>query len=125
MAPTISVDLQDATAAADARLVERLTNLVNDVYATAEAGLWRSGATRTRTALTAELIGAGEIAVATLDGAIAGMVRVHAVSDATGAVLRTPEPERFAVVFRGVHPAPARPRASKSPPAGRAVVPED
>jgi GNAT superfamily N-acetyltransferase len=84
MAPTISVDLQDATAAADARLVERLTNLVNDVYATAEAGLWRSGATRTSTALTAELIGAGEIAVATLDGAIAGMVRVHAVSDATG-----------------------------------------
>jgi glycosyltransferase involved in cell wall biosynthesis len=50
------------------------------------------------------------------------------------AVLRSPEPDRFAPVFRGVHQAAPPPRASQSsrssqrpesPPPGRAVVPED
>jgi len=40
------------------------------------------------------------------------------------AVLRTPEPERFAAVFRGVHQAPARHQTSNAPSNGT-VVPED
>ena len=43
----------------DARLVDHLTGLINDVYAVAESGLWRDGATRTTASELAELIGAG------------------------------------------------------------------
>ena len=31
----------------DSQLVQQLTGLINDVYAVAERGLWREGATRT------------------------------------------------------------------------------
>jgi GNAT superfamily N-acetyltransferase len=81
MAPTISVHLQTP---ADAAPAQRLTDLINTVYETAEDGLWRSGATRTSAPVMSELIAAGEIAVATLDGELAGAVRVHAVSANTG-----------------------------------------
>ena len=81
MAPTISVHLQPA---ADAALVQRLTDLINAVYETAEDGLWRSGATRTSAPAMSALIAAREIAVAMLDGELAGAVRVHAVSANTG-----------------------------------------
>jgi GNAT superfamily N-acetyltransferase len=76
----IEVSLLEPTAGDDACLVERLTTLVNDVYAEAEAGLWRDGATRTTPAQIAELIGRREIAVATVDGGFAGTVRVWPVS---------------------------------------------
>jgi glycosyltransferase involved in cell wall biosynthesis len=39
------------------------------------------------------------------------------------AVLRAPEPERFAAVFRGVHPPPSRRRPPRAGPSKRAVVP--
>jgi hypothetical protein len=44
-----AVDLLEPQAADDTRLTERLARLVNDVYAVAEAGLWRDGADRTTT----------------------------------------------------------------------------
>jgi hypothetical protein len=44
---TISVGHLEAAAGDDARLVDWLTRLINDVYAVAERGLWRDGATRT------------------------------------------------------------------------------
>lgn len=78
---TTAVELLEPEAADDARLTERLARLVNDVYAVAEAGLWRDGADRTTTAEIAGLVRAGEIAVATRDGEIAGAVRVHDVAD--------------------------------------------
>jgi GNAT superfamily N-acetyltransferase len=81
MASTISVSLQ---LAGDTAPVRRLTDLINDVYAVAEAGLWRNGTTRTTARQLTELIAAGEIAVATLDGDLAGVVRVHPVSRDTG-----------------------------------------
>jgi hypothetical protein len=61
----IAVDLLDGAVSRDARLVERLTGLINGVYATAERGLWRDGATRTTAPELAELIAAHQIAVAT------------------------------------------------------------
>jgi GNAT superfamily N-acetyltransferase len=84
MTAVISVELLDPSAAADAALVERLTALVNDVYAAAEDGLWRSGAARTTAADMASLITAGQIVVARVDGHLSGSVRVQALSDVTG-----------------------------------------
>jgi GNAT superfamily N-acetyltransferase len=66
---------------ADARLADRLAGLVNDVYTDAERGLWRDGFTRTTASEFAELIAAGQIAVAGSNGDIAGSVRIHDVAD--------------------------------------------
>ena len=56
----------------DRDLVERLTDLINDVYATAERGLWRDGSARTTADAVTGLIRGGAIAVATRDGGIVG-----------------------------------------------------
>ena len=84
MSGVISIELLDPSAAADAALVERLAALVNDVYAVAEDGLWRRGAARTTAADMASLVKAGQIVVATVDGRLAGSVRVQALSEVTG-----------------------------------------
>ena len=77
----MTVALLDAADSHDPRLVDELTRLINDVYVTAESGLWQDGATRTTRSELAELIARGEIAVATRDGKIAGVVRIHDVAD--------------------------------------------
>jgi GNAT superfamily N-acetyltransferase len=77
----IGVRLLRAADSRDARLVHHVASLVNDVYATAESGLWRDGAPRTTAAELAELIRAEQIAVATRHGQIAGSVRLHDVAD--------------------------------------------
>jgi GNAT superfamily N-acetyltransferase len=84
MSAAISIELLEPEAAADSGLVERLTALVNDVYRTAEDGLWRDSAVRTTLAEMAALIEAGEIAAATVDGRLAGSVRVQALSEVAG-----------------------------------------
>jgi GNAT superfamily N-acetyltransferase len=68
---------------ADPRLADELSRLVNDVYLTAETGLWRGGATRTTPSEMAQLIEAREIAVATRGDRMAGSVRIHDVADDT------------------------------------------
>jgi GNAT superfamily N-acetyltransferase len=70
----------EPAAATDRDLVERLARLINDVYVVAESGMWRDDATRTTPDEVAGLIEAGEIVVATDDGAITGSVRLHDVS---------------------------------------------
>ena len=77
---TIAVRLLEARDSHDAQLVDHLTSLINDVYTTAESGLWRDGAPRTTAAEIAELIRTGQIVVATRDGQVAGSVRVHDVA---------------------------------------------
>jgi GNAT superfamily N-acetyltransferase len=77
----IAIRLLEAADSHDERLVHHLTSLINEVYATAESGLWRDGATRTTASELAELIRAQQIAVATRQGQIAGSVRVHDVAD--------------------------------------------
>ena len=76
----IEVALLQAADSEDPPLVDRLTRLINDVYATAESGLWQEGTTRTTASELAELIARGEIAVATRDQRIAGIVHVHDVA---------------------------------------------
>jgi GNAT superfamily N-acetyltransferase len=61
-------------------LVRQLADLINHVYAVAEAGLWVDGATRTTPAELAELITAGEIAVARRGDAIAGSIRIRDIA---------------------------------------------
>lgn len=81
------VEMLAATAPADPGLVAEVADLVNRVYAEAEAGLWGDGAARTTPEEMAGLIAAGEIAVARDDaagGRIVGTVRIHQVGDATG-----------------------------------------
>jgi GNAT superfamily N-acetyltransferase len=73
----LSVELLEPGADEDTELVDQLTALINEVYATAESGLWRDGAMRTTAAELAELIRAEEIAVATRRGRIVGSVRVR------------------------------------------------
>jgi GNAT superfamily N-acetyltransferase len=68
---------------ADAGLADRLAALVNEVYAVAEAGLWNGGQ-RTSPAQIAELIRAGEIALATVEGELAGCIRVRDLDDEHG-----------------------------------------
>ena len=91
---TVEVRRLEPAAADDAGLVDHLTRLVNDVYATAERGLWRDGWTRTTTSELAELIGGGEIAVARRHGEIVGSVRIHDVAADTsefGMLVAAPE----------------------------------
>ncbi len=84
MSTNIAVELLDRAASQDAGLVEQLTALINDVYDTAESGLWRDGATRTTAPELAQLIAVGQIAVATApDGHIVGSVHVHRASTNT------------------------------------------
>jgi GNAT superfamily N-acetyltransferase len=78
-----AVELLDAAAGCDAALVDRLAELINRVYATAERGLWRDGMYRTTRPELANYIADGEIAVATRDGQIAGTIRVHDISEDT------------------------------------------
>jgi GNAT superfamily N-acetyltransferase len=70
-------------AARDLATIARLTDLINTVYADAERGLWAAGATRTTTAEITGLVGAGEFAVARLDGEIAACVRIHRLDETT------------------------------------------
>jgi GNAT superfamily N-acetyltransferase len=82
--PPIEVRLLPATASADAATIERVTDLINDVYAVAEDGLWLDGFTRTTVDEVAELTRAGQIAVARLRGRIVGCVRVQRLDEGKG-----------------------------------------
>ena len=78
-----AIRLLEPEAADDSEVVGRLARLINDVYAVAERGMWRDDATRTTPDEIAELVRAGEIVVATREGAIVGSVRLHDVAGDT------------------------------------------
>ncbi len=81
----VSIAMAPTEAADDIALVAELTDLVNRVYDVAEEGLWREGASRTTTSELADLIAAGQIAVARdEDGRIVGAVRIRQLADGTG-----------------------------------------
>ncbi len=72
------------TAGADVTLMERISELTNEAYAVAEAGLWMDGATRTSVGEIVELTRAGQIAVARVDRQVVGSVRVQRLDERTG-----------------------------------------
>jgi GNAT superfamily N-acetyltransferase len=78
------IELLPAADADDQGLVGEIADLVNRVYAVAEAGLWVDGAARTTSAELAEMIAAGQIAAARADGRIVGSVRVQRLDDRVG-----------------------------------------
>jgi GNAT superfamily N-acetyltransferase len=80
----LEVRLLPAAASDDAALIKRITDLINDVYAVAEDGLWVDGATRTTVGEVAELSRAGQIAVVRLRGRVVGCIRVQRLDEATG-----------------------------------------
>jgi GNAT superfamily N-acetyltransferase len=80
----IAVELLPAAAATDRDLVARLVTLINVVYEAAEDGVWLDGGQRTTTAELAERVGAGEIAVARVDGEAVGTIRLREVAPGTG-----------------------------------------
>jgi GNAT superfamily N-acetyltransferase len=80
----IGIRLLPTAAGDDANVTLRIARLINEVYAVAEDGLWIDGATRTTAAEVAELIRAGEIAVARLRGRIVGCVRIQRLDEQTG-----------------------------------------
>ena len=82
--PSLEIQLLASAAASGSGLVSEITDLVNRVYLTAEAGLWGETATRTSTREMTELIAAGQIAVARLDGPIVGGVRIQQLDAGTG-----------------------------------------
>ena len=92
----LAVGLLDESAARDDGLCQRLADLINDVYAVAERGLWQNGAGRTTPTEIRDLVAAGEIAVATAsDGPIVGCVRVRqAESDADEFGMLVAAPDR-------------------------------
>lgn len=72
-----SIAMLPPSAAADPAAMSALADLVNDVYTTAEKGLWADGATRISAADMAGLVRAGEIAVATSGESVIGCVRIQ------------------------------------------------
>ena len=76
------IELLDGAASRDAGFVAQLTDLINEVYAKAERGLWCDGFRRTSTGEIAELIAARQVAVArNQDGRVVGSVHVHQTSE--------------------------------------------
>jgi GNAT superfamily N-acetyltransferase len=67
----------------DDAFVSALTELINGVYAAAEKGLWADGTPRTTVAEIAGLVRDGQLAVARLDGRLAGCVRMRRLDDET------------------------------------------
>ncbi|MEV6442357.1 GNAT family N-acetyltransferase [Amycolatopsis sp. NPDC051716] len=69
---------------AAAAVVERVTGLVNQVYAESEKGLWQGSTDRTSVDEITGYVTAGEIAVALVGGDVAGSVRIQRLDEATG-----------------------------------------
>ena len=80
----IDVRMAPAAAAEDTALVNELAALVNSVYALAEEGLWADGTPRTTPERMAELIAAGQIAVARADARIVGAVQIQRLDTGEG-----------------------------------------
>jgi GNAT superfamily N-acetyltransferase len=82
--PPIEIQTLPAAASDDLPLMQRITDLVNEVYTVAEDGLWIDGATRTTVDEIAELTRAGQIAVARLRDRVVGCVRIQRLDADTG-----------------------------------------
>jgi GNAT superfamily N-acetyltransferase len=80
----MEIELLPPSAADDLSLIDRVTALVNQVYAESEKGLWQGSTDRTSAGDVAGFVRAGEIAVARVDGDFAGSVRLQRLDETTG-----------------------------------------
>jgi GNAT superfamily N-acetyltransferase len=80
----MEIELLPPSAADDLPLIDRITALVNQVYAESEKGLWQGSTDRTSAVEVAGFVRAGEIAVARVEGDLAGSVRLQRLDETTG-----------------------------------------
>jgi len=80
----MEIELLPPSAADDLSLIDRVTALVNQVYAESEKGLWQGSTDRTSAGEVAGFVRAGEIAVARVDGDFAGSARLQRLDETTG-----------------------------------------
>ena len=80
----VDVGVLAASAADDTAFIEELVDLINEAYATSEAGLWADGAARTTPEEVGELVRTSQIAVARANGELVGSVRIQQLDDITG-----------------------------------------
>lgn len=83
MPRAFTIETMLPSAAGDRAAMTALADLVNEVYAEGEKGLWADGATRTSSEGIAGLVRAGEIAVATLGESLVGCVRIQRLDEGT------------------------------------------
>lgn len=81
MSAALRIRLLSPAAAADDTVMSALADLINDVYAVAEKGLWTDGAARTCAADIADFTRAGQIAVAAHNEGLLGCVRIQQLDD--------------------------------------------
>lgn len=80
----MNVALLPTTAAGDAALVDDLTARINAAYGAAEEDLWVPGKDRIERERVAEIVRSGEMAVARIDDAVVGSIRVREVEAGVG-----------------------------------------
>jgi len=81
---SLEIEMLPVAVAGDSRLTAELTDLINDVYASAEKGLWVAGATRTTVERVTELVRTSQIAVARVARQIVGCVRIQFLGGGVG-----------------------------------------
>jgi GNAT superfamily N-acetyltransferase len=81
---TLAISTVNPAEADDREFVAALVELVNGVYAGAEQGLWQPGADRTKADELADLIRAGELVVARLDGRLVGAMHLKRLAEDLG-----------------------------------------
>jgi GNAT superfamily N-acetyltransferase len=64
--------------------VQRLSDLINDVYDVAESGMWNRKGTRTNPAEIVRLLRARALILAEIDGVLVGSVNVNLLGDGIG-----------------------------------------
>ncbi|WP_240377102.1 GNAT family N-acetyltransferase [Bacillus piscicola] len=84
MIQSIEIHMLPKSASTNIEDMERLTNIINRVYAAAEGSLWSPGTVRTTVDEMTELTRDGEIAVARATGQIVGCVRIRQVDQEMG-----------------------------------------
>jgi ribosomal protein S18 acetylase RimI-like enzyme len=80
----VTVEFLPPSASGDGALVDDLTRRINAAYGVAEEALWVPGQDRIARERVAEIVAAGELAVARMNGRIVGSVRVRAVEEGAG-----------------------------------------
>ncbi|MFG1922415.1 GNAT family N-acetyltransferase [Cryptosporangium sp. NPDC048952] len=83
MQPLLTIAPFTPEDAADAVAVAQLTELINEVYADGEQGLWIPGQTRTTVGELTNFARAGELFVARLDDELVGSVRICRLDETT------------------------------------------
>ncbi len=81
MAEAFKIGFLSSVTAEDTGILAKLTDLINEVYAVAEDGLWTLGVTRTTAEEIAHLTHAGQIAVAVLEERIVGCIRIQQLDE--------------------------------------------